>query len=171
MNTLQAKTASQTASQIRTKIRKTIGLPDSGKMYFNQQEIITIVKIVNPKWIRQPKLDKDGIQVKNIRNQLMWETPQNNILPEAVPSWTRQGTIGSHPNVANLKNILSQLKKVKNAKASPLMQDIRAASQIVAQSKQQVKLNCDGEFDLRNLVISVLSGDPGLDINICYDIV
>ncbi len=162
MNTL-------TAAQVRTKIRKIIGMPNSGKNYFNQHEMLKIIKIVNPKWTRQPKLDEAGMQMRTHSNQLMWKTDHNRILPEGVPSWIQQRVVGTHPSLANLKNILSQLEEINGMKLAPLTQDIKAASRIIAEPEQLLNPNCDGESDLHNLAISTLSMDPGQDIDICYD--
>ncbi len=162
MNTL-------TAAQVRTKIRKIIGMPNSGKNYFSQHEMLKIIKIVNPRWTRQPKLDEAGMQMRTRTNRLMWKTDHNQILPEGIPSWIQQRVTGTHPSLGNLKNILSQLKKVKNAKMSPLIQDIKAASRIITVPDLLLSPNCDGESDLHNLAIFTLSMDPGQDIDICYD--
>ena len=160
MNTLTKK-------EMRNKIRKLLGFPITTREYFNNDEMISIIKKINPTWKRKPKI-RNGKQVTKRcfgKTQKVWLTEHINILPEGVPNWTKQKVVGTHPNSTNLKNILTQLKKVSNKKLSPLMLDIKAIGQITTH-EQRVDNNCDGEKDSFDTVIRVTQKQS---FHICYD--
>ena len=164
MNTL-------TKNQILTKIRKIIGFPDSGKAYFTGDEMLSIVGRLNPTWKRKPKMHMGKQETKRCfgKVQKIWTTEHMNILPEGVPNWIRQRVVGTHPDLANLRNILSQLEKAKNKKLSPLIQDIKAAAQITIKTEEEER-DCDGDPDLQNIARFALSVSPEHNFNICYDV-
>lgn len=160
-----------TKKQMLYKIRKLLGFPNSNRDFFNNEEMLGIVKKINPTWERKPKMQKGKQVTKRCFGKIhkVWLTENSNILPEGVPNWTQQRVVGTHPNLANLKNILSQLEKINSTKLTPLMKDIKAASLIITKPEQLVSSDCDGDPDLHNLAIARLSMDPGQDIDICYD--
>ena len=158
-------------NQIYTQIRKLIGFPDSGKTFFSGDEMLSIVQRINPTWKRKPKMQRGRQVTKRCFGDVhkVWITEHKNILPEGVPNWTRQKVVGTHPDLANLRNILSQLKKAKNKKLSPLIQDVKAADKISTKTVE-LERDCNGDPDLHNITISALTTNPEYNLDICYDI-
>ena len=72
------------------EIREKLGLPKNGRPYFNRKECIKIIKHFTKKTPPQ-----------NITT--------NNLFSNFLPFWIEQRTVGTHPSIANVKNIHERL--------------------------------------------------------------
>ena len=128
--------------QLFKEVRTLIGSPDTKKFFFSGDEMIKICSIVNPTWKRKPKLNSRGKQVTKKcfgKVQKAWETAHEDILVYGVPNWKPQKTKGTHPDPANLDNIVRLLnleKRLKSKKPITKPQPTLSSPLIAGKSKQ-----------------------------------
>jgi len=154
----------KTRTELFREIRQLIGTPDTKKFFFSGEEMIKICSIVNPSWKRKPKLDSRGKQVKKKffgKVQKAWETPHEDILVYGVPNWKPQKTKGTHPEPANLNNIIRLLKlenRLKSKKPLTKPQPTLSAPLIAGKNKQPTLIQgktISMKFEIGGINISI----------------
>jgi hypothetical protein len=150
--------------QLFKEVRALIGMPDTKKTFFSGAEMIKICSIVNPSWKRKPKLNSRGQQVIKKcfgKVQKAWETSHEDILVSGVPNWKPQKTKGTHPEPANLNNIIRLLRLEKQLKTKKSMEKPKPAfsAPLVAGKSNKVTLEqgktISMKFEIGGINISI----------------